>query len=112
MKEELIRLAHQTEEEIKDVIKKIDEDAMYNSEKVLNAFHKYNVSEMHFNSTTGYGYNDIGRECIEKIFAEILGAEDSLVRNQFISGTHALTVALFALLRPGDTLLAISRKAL
>jgi len=110
MKEELIKLSQEVEEEIKDVIKKINEDAMYNSEKVLKAFQKNNVSEMHFNSTTGYGYNDVGRDCIEKIFAEVLGAEDSLVRNQFISGTHALTVALFALLRPGDTLLAISGK--
>ena len=110
MKEELIKLSQEVEEEIKDVIKKINEDAMYNSEKVLKSFQKNNVSEMHFNSTTGYGYNDVGRDCIEKIFAEVLGAEDSLVRNQFISGTHALTVALFALLRPGDTLLAISGK--
>ena len=110
MKEELLNLSKDVEEEIKDIIKKIDEDAMYNSMKVLEAFKNNNVSEMHFNSTTGYGYNDVGRECIEKIFAEVLGAEDSLVRNQFISGTHALTVALFALLRPGDTMLAISGK--
>ena len=110
MKEELIKLSNEVEEEIKDVIKKIDEDAMYNSIKVLTAFQRNNVSDMHFNSTTGYGYNDVGRECIEKIFADVLGTEDSLVRNQFISGTHALTVALFALLRPGDTILAISGK--
>lgn len=110
MNEKLIKLSQEVEEEIKDVVKKIDEDAMFNSEKVLKAFQRNNVSDMHFNSTTGYGYNDVGRECIEKVFAEVLGAEDSLVRNQFISGTHALTVALFALLRPGDTLLAISGK--
>lgn len=109
MNEKLIKLSQEVEE-IKDVVKKIDEDAMFNSEKVLKAFQRNNVSDMHFNSTTGYGYNDVGRECIEKVFAEVLGAEDSLVRNQFISGTHALTVALFALLRPGDTLLAISGK--
>lgn len=110
MNEKIIELSHEVEEEIKDVIKNIDEDAMYNSTKVLNAFQRNNVSEMHFNSSTGYGYNDIGRDCIERIFAEVLGAEDSLVRNQFISGTHALTVSLFALLRPGDTMLAISGK--
>ncbi len=110
MREELIKLAKEVEEEIKDELKKIDEDAMFNSEKVLRAFQRNNVSEIHFNSSTGYGYNDVGRECIEKIFAEVLGAEDSLVRNQFISGTHALTVALFAFLRPNDTLLAISGK--
>lgn len=110
MKQELLEIANKVEEEIKEITKKIDEDAMYNSMKVLTAFQKNNVSEMHFNSTTGYGYNDVGRDTIEKIFTEILGAEDSLVRNQFISGTHALTVALFALLRPGDTMLAISGK--
>ena len=65
---------------------------------------------MHFNSTTGYGYNDIGRDTIEKLFSQVLKAEDSLVRSQFISGTHALTVALFALLRPGDTMLSITGK--
>ena len=110
MKQELLKLANEVEEEIKEITKRIDEDAMYNSIKVLNAFQRNNISEMHFNSTTGYGYNDIGREAIERIFAEVLGAEDSLVRNQFISGTHALTVALFALLRPEDTMLAISGK--
>ncbi len=110
MKKELLDIAKETENEIKDIIKRIDDDSMYNSIKVLEAFQRNNVSEMHFNATTGYGYNDIGREVIEKIFAEVLGAEDSLVRNQFISGTHALTVALFALLRPGDTMLAISGK--
>lgn len=110
MRQELLNTSYKVEEEIREIIKKIDEDAMYNSMKVLNAFQRNNVSEMHFNSTTGYGYNDVGRDVIEKIFAEVLGAEDSLVRNQFISGTHALTVALFALLRPGDTMLAISGK--
>lgn len=110
MKEELLRIANEVQKDIEEVTKKIDEDAMYNSIKVLKAFKNNNVSEMHFNSTTGYGYNDVGRDVIEKIFAEVLGAEDSLVRNQFISGTHALTVALFALLRPRDTLLAISGK--
>ena len=74
------------------------------------AFQKNNLSDMYFGWTTGYGYGDIGRDTIEKIFAEVLGAEDSLVRNQFISGTHALTVALFSMLRPGDTMLSINGK--
>ena len=87
---------------------KIDEICDKNSENILNAFRKYNLSEAHFNSTTGYGYNDIGRDVIEQIYAEVLGAEDSLVRNQFISGSHALTVAYFGLLRPNDTMLSIS----
>ena len=79
-----------------------------NSLKVLKAFQDNNLSEIHFGTTTGYGYSDIGRETIEKIYAQIFKAEDSLVRNQFISGTHALTVTLFGLLRPGDTLLSIT----
>ena len=110
IKEELIELATKTEEEIQDVFKEINKVCEYNSLKVLNAFKENNISDMHFNSTTGYGYGDIGRDTIEKVFANVLGAEDALVRGQFISGTHALTVALFAYLRPGDTMLSISGK--
>lgn len=108
--DDVLNLSKRTEEEVKDIFSKIDEVCEYNSLKVLNAFRKHNVSEIHFNSTTGYGYNDIGREVIEKVFASVLGAEDALVRGQFISGTHALTVTLFGLLRPGDTLLSITGK--
>ena len=108
IKEEVINLALKAEEELKEEFKNIDEVCEYNSLKVLNAFHKNQISEVHFNSTTGYGYGDIGRDAIEKVFSYVLGAEDALVRSQFISGTHALTVALFAYLRPGDTLLSIS----
>ena len=108
--DELIRLSREAEKEIEEELKKIDEIKEYNSIKVLNAFQKNKISDMHFGSTSGYGYGDVGREAIEKIFAEVLGAEDALVRNQFISGTHALTVALFAMLRPGDTMLSINGK--
>ena len=108
--EDLIKLSKEVEEEIKEDIKKVDEDCMYNSIKVLKAFHNNHISDVHFGTTTGYGYGDIGRDTIEKVFAEVLGAEDALVRSQFISGTHALTVALFAFLRPGDTLLSITGK--
>ena len=101
-------LIEKAELELVDVFKDIDEVCRYNSEKVLNAFINNKVTEAHFNSTTGYGYDDIGRDVIEKIFCDCLGAEDALVRSQFISGSHALTVALFAFLRPGDTLLSIS----
>ena len=107
---ELIELSKQVEKEIKEEIKKVDSDCMYNCMKVLNAFHNNRISDVHFGSTTGYGYGDIGRDTIENVFAEVLGAEDSLVRSQFISGTHALTVALFAFLRPGDTMLSICGK--
>ena len=81
-----------------------------NSMKVLDAFSKNNLSEYHFNSTTGYGYNDVGREVIEKIYADIFHTEDALVRGQFISGTHALSTCLFGLLRPNDILLSITGK--
>ena len=106
----VIELAERSEKEIKNEFEEIDRICELNSLKVLKAFKKYNVSEVHFNSTTGYGYSDIGREVIENIFADIFGTEDALVRSQFISGTHALTVALFALLRPGDTMLSINGK--
>jgi len=94
--------------EIKNELNKIDEICFYNSKKVLDAFKNNNLSEFHFNSTTGYGYNDLGREVIEKIYSDIFKSEDALVRSQFISGSHALTVTLFGLLRPDDTLLSIT----
>lgn len=103
-------LVNKCEEDIKDELHNIDLLCEKNSIKVLNAFRNNNISEIHFNSTTGYGYSDIGRDAIEKVFAEVLDAEDALVRSQFISGSHALTVALFAYLRPGDVLLSITGK--
>ena len=108
--EEIIKLTKETEKEIEPIFKKIEEVSEFNSLKVLKAFQNNNISDMHFNQTTGYGYGDVGRDTCEKVFAEVLGAEDSLVRGQFISGTHALTVALFAFLRPGDTMLSITGK--
>ena len=97
-----------SEVKIKNELVKIDENAFYFSKKVLDAFHEHGLSEACFNETTGYGYNDFGRETIEKIYATIFGAEDAIVRNQFVSGSHALSVTLFALLRPGDLLLSVS----
>ena len=102
------QIFNEAEEEVKEEFNKIDKMCEKNSEKVLNAFRNNKISEAHFSSTTGYGYSDIGRDGIEKVFAEVLGAEDSLVRSQFISGSHALTVALFSYLRPNDTMLSIS----
>lgn len=110
IKEKIEKMANQVQKEIETVFEKINQSNEKNSMKVLNAFQKYNVSEMHFNSSTGYGYGDVGRDTIEKIFAEVLKAEDALVRNQFISGTHALTVCLFGLLRPNDIVLSINGK--
>ena len=107
---ELELMADEAEIEIKKEFEKIDKNCTKNSLKVLKAFQNNKISDMHFNSTTGYGYGDVGRDTIEKIFAEVLNAEDALVRNQFISGTHALTVTLFGILRPGDIMLSISGK--
>ena len=108
--EEALSIVKEAEEAVRAEFEKIDDMAMKNSLKVLTSFHKNNVSECHFNGTTGYGYNDIGRDKIEDVFRDVLGAEDALVRNQFISGSHALTVCFNALLRPGDRLLSISGK--
>ena len=105
--ENLVELEKICEEELIDIYKKIDDICLYNSMKVLNAFWENNLSENSFNSTSGYGYNDIGRETIENIFATIFKAEDALVRSQMVSGSHALSTTLFALLRPGDKLLSI-----
>ena len=107
-KRDTIELVKEAEEKLQDNFKKIDEICDINSLKVLNAFNKNQLSETHFTSTTGYGYNDLGRDTIEKIYADIFKCEDALVRSQFISASHALNVTLFALLRPNDTLLSIT----
>lgn len=106
--EEIIELSKRAEKETKEQFEQIDEVCEYNVLKVLKAFQDNHISDIHFGATTGYGYSDIGREAIEKVYSQIFKAEDSLVRSQFISGTHALTVALFAFLRPGDTMLSIT----
>lgn len=100
----------EAENKLKDVFSNIDDVCFYNSQKVLKAFWKENISETDFNSTTGYGYGDIGRDKIEEVYSDIFETEAALVRNQFISGTHALSTAFFALLRPGDLLLSITGK--
>ncbi len=103
--EELIQEA---ENNLKDQYKKIDDIEFFYSQKILKAFKDNNVSENCFTSTTGYGYNDYGRDTLENVYANIFGAEAALVRNQFVSGSHALSTTLFALLRPNDTLLSVS----
>ena len=96
------------ENNLREQYKKIDDIEFYYSNKILKAFKDNNVSENCFTSTTGYGYNDYGRDTLEKVYANIFGAEAALVRNQFVSGSHALSTTLFALLRPNDTLLSVS----
>ena len=107
MNNELIK---KVEKEIKDKFLEIDEVESFYSQKVLKAFNEFRVSETDFYGTTGYGYNDVGRDKIDEIFAYILDSEKAIARSQFISGSHALTVTFFGLLRPGDNLLSITGK--
>ncbi len=106
--EQVYQMTVDAEKKLQPIFQKIDEVEEYHSIKVLASFKKEDISTSDFASTTGYGYGDIGRDKIERVFAQVLGAEAGLVRGQFISGSHALTVALFALLRPNDTLLSIT----
>ena len=108
MKEDLIKLSKQVEEEIKPILERVDKICENNSKKVLEAFQACKLQEAHLNSSTGYGIDEPGRNKIEEIYAHIFKAEDSLVRTQMISGTHALAITLFALLRPGETMLSIT----
>lgn len=100
----------EAEEHLKEIYAKQEQIELYNSQKVLEAFCQNHVTEDCFHMTTGYGYNDLGRDTIEKVYSTIFRSEDSLVRSQFISGTHALSTALFACLRPGDIMLSITGK--
>lgn len=105
---EILNLIKTCEEKCESEFKNIDDTCMFYSELVLNSMQECGLTEAAFTETTGYGYNDIGRDTIESIYKTVFKAEDAIVRNQFVSGSHALSVTLFALLRPGDTLLSIS----
>lgn len=96
------------EKKAKNAFKEIDNITEYNQTKVLNAFIKNKVSEMHLGTSTGYGYGDIGRDTLDQVFADCMGAEDAIVRHSFASGTHTLTVALFGILRPGDKVIVLT----
>ena len=108
--DEVFAFCQEVEESLKDRFKEFDEIAEYNQLKVINAMQKENVSEACLGSSTGYGYNDLGRDTLEKVYARIFKTEDALVRPQITCGTHALALALFSNLRPGDELLSISGK--
>ena len=108
--DKVLDLVNSFEKENGNLFKDLDEISFLNSKKVLKAFKDNNVNESDFAGTNGYGYDDAGRDKIEAVFAEVLGSEDALVRPQLISGTHALTVCFFGLLRPGDMLLSINGK--
>ena len=104
--EKLLKLAQRAEERAAGQFRRIEETARWNSQKMLAAFQRARVSESSFVGSTGYGYGDRGRDQLDEVYAYALGAEDALVRYNFVSGTHALTVALFGVLRPGDTVLS------
>ena len=108
IKKEILELSKEVEKEIKLQFEKVDRIKELNSLKVLEAFQNCRLSEMHLHSSTGYGIDEIGRNKIEEIYSQIFKTDDALVRAQLISGTHALAVTLFVLLRPGDTMLSIS----
>lgn len=104
----ILKLSKQAEQDIQPIFKKIDEIKEYNQLKVLKAMQDEHLSDSHFTNTTGYGYGDIGRDTLEKIYADIFNCEDALVRPQIVSGTHAITLALCGNLRPGDTLMSVT----
>lgn len=108
-KEEMLAdLVGKVDNKIQTVFKEIQEKALLNQGKVLEAFRKHRVSDYHFNPSTGYGYDDDGRDTLEKVYAEVFQAEAALVRPQIISGTHAISTALFGVLRPGDELMYVT----
>ena len=104
----LAEISNKAEQAAKAAFRRIDEITEYNQQKVLSAYIRHQVSETHFVPTTGYGYGDRGRDALDEILADIMGAEDALIRHSIVSGTHAITIALFGILRPGDTLLAVT----
>ena len=106
--QELFSLAREVERDAANAFARIDKIAQENSQRVLAAFQKHRVSDTMFAGTTGYGYDDVGRDTLERIYADTFGAEDALVRLQFVNGTHTIACALFGALRPGDTLLSIT----
>ncbi|WP_420795515.1 aminotransferase class I/II-fold pyridoxal phosphate-dependent enzyme [Halalkalibacillus sediminis] len=99
---------NETENKMNQQLKNIQSIVTANQEKVLNAFQKLQISDFHFSPSTGYGYDDSGREQLERLYAEVFNSEDALVRPQIVSGTHAITTALFGVLRPGDELVSIT----
>lgn len=108
--EETLKLIGEAELSVQEQFKYIDEIAEINQLRVMKAFSDRRVSDTHFMPTTGYGYDDVGRDTLDMVYADIMGAEDALVRHNFISGTHTISTALFAVLRPGDTFVSITGK--
>ena len=110
METELFKLAKEADTALAEIFSEIDAVSEKNTEKILNAFRRHRVSEAMFAPSTGYGYDDRGRDTLDKIYADVMGAEAAFVRHSIASGTHALAIGLYALLRPGDILYSIADK--
>ncbi|BDH61263.1 hypothetical protein MTP04_13930 [Lysinibacillus sp. PLM2] len=110
LNQETLALAQKIEEKVRPYYEKVDKTAFYNQQKVLTAFKNNQVSDFHLHPSSGYGYDDEGRDNLERVYAETFGAEAAIVRGQIISGTHAITLSLFGVLRPGDELVYITGK--
>ena len=108
--DEIINLLKEAEKDTAPYMQRAEEIAQYNTFKVLNSFRKHNISEMHLGTTTGYGYDDVGRDTLDKVYADAFGAEDAIVRHNIVNGTMALASCLYGILRPGDKLLAVTGK--
>lgn len=108
--QQIVDTAKRAEEKCAESLKRADDIAAINGLKVLKSFKNHRISNEHLGSTTGYGYDDIGRDTLDKVYAEVFGAEDAIVRHSFVNGTHAIATCLFAVLRPGDTLVAVTGK--
>ncbi|TWW13221.1 aluminum resistance protein [Dellaglioa algida] len=106
--DKLVEIVAETDTQIESKLKEIDEQVLFNQQKVLEAFKKNNVSETYFAGSTGYGYDDIGRDGLDRIYADVFKTESAMVRPQIVSGTHSISTALFGMLRPGDDLLYIT----
>lgn len=107
---ELIDISRQAEIDLKAIFDKFDEISFNNTQRVMGAFAEHRVAEAMFNSSSGYGYDDRGRECLDKIYADVFGAEAAFVRHNIVNGTQALAIGLYGLLRPGDTLYSVAGK--
>lgn len=106
--ERILELAEKAEADCSEIFAEAEKTARKNGERVLRAFINNKVSSACMNGTTGYGYDDLGRDTLDKVYAEVFGAEDALVRHSFVSGTHALTTALFGILRTGDKIVSLT----
>ena len=106
----ILELVSEAEENLKDTFSEIDRVSFENTKKIMQAFAEHRVSDGMFVATSGYGYDDKGRDTLDEIWADVFGSEAALVRHSIVSGTHALTIGLFGLLRPNDVLLSVTNE--